>query len=172
MVRGMRALYLASVYLHVLAAIAWIGGMIFLVAVLLPALRGPGGPGGAAALLNRAGYGLRTLGWTALGLLLVTGSVQSAVRAGGAARLLVPAFWDSWFGRVLALKLGLFGAILVLSAVHDFAIGPRAARAWDEAPAAPRTVLLRRLATWMGRLTFLLALIVVALAVVLVRGPA
>ena len=53
--------------------------------------------------------------------------------------------------------------------VHDFWLGPRATRlAREDAPAAVRE-RWRRVASWMGRTTFLLSLAVMALAVTLVR---
>jgi putative copper resistance protein D len=35
----MHGLYLLSVWLHIMAAVVWIGGTIFLVIVLVPAIR-------------------------------------------------------------------------------------------------------------------------------------
>ena len=48
----MRTLYLVSVWLHILAAMAWVGGMLFLVAVLVPLLRTPAMRPQATALFH------------------------------------------------------------------------------------------------------------------------
>jgi hypothetical protein len=53
---------------------------------------------------------------------------------------------------------------------HDFFLGPRAAAAWEADPASAETFRLRRQAVQLGRLNLLLALVVIVLGVMLVRG--
>ena len=48
----MRGVYLLSVWLHIMAAIVWVGGTIFLVVVLVPAIRRPEFGGIASALIR------------------------------------------------------------------------------------------------------------------------
>ena len=103
-------------------------------------------------------------------ILLITGSFNLWVRG-----VRLSSFGDAnWlaspFGHSVVLKLGLFIAVLVLSAVHDFVLGPRATAALREGPASPRAQALRRQASLMGRANAILALLIVAVAVTLVRG--
>jgi len=60
--------------------------------------------------------------------------------------------------------------VLVVSAVHDFSVGPRASVAIQRDPGSPEAERLRRQASLMGRGNVLLALALVAVAVTLVRG--
>jgi putative copper resistance protein D len=165
----MRVLYLLSVWLHLLAVITWVGGMAFLVLVVVPWLR-RGDRAQAAALLRDTGMRFRTVGWICFAIVAVTGTYNlwaRGVRLGNFA----DADWRaSPFGTAVLVKLGLFAAVLVLSAIHDFAIGPRASDELVGAPGSPRGERLRRLASRMGRGNALLALALVAMGVILVRG--
>lgn len=165
----MRTLYLVSVWLHIVAAMAWIGGMLFLVAVLVPLLRTPSLRSQAAQLFHAIGTRFRVVGWVAIGTLVVTGVFNVTMRGYSVGQLLSgDAFVGRW-GTALALKLTLVAVIVIASGVHDFWLGPHAsALARADAP-APVREKWRRVASWMGRMTFLLALAVVALAVTLVR---
>jgi putative copper export protein len=165
----MRTVYLVSVYLHIVAAASWIGGMTFFVFVVVPVLRKPGGRENAMLLVHALGTRFRALGWTALVTLVVTGVVNLTCRGYGAAD-----FWNGnvfageWGARLLH-KLGLVVVILITSAVHDFWIGPKATRVAREAPDSPDRERYRKLASWFGRGNFVLALAVLALAIQLVR---
>jgi putative copper export protein len=161
----MRGLYLLSVWLHVVAAAAWVGSLVFVAAVLVPVLR-RGDDLTRGRVLRAAGPAMRALGWTAFGLLLVTGIGNLAGR-GFLPSDVAGRLWWGPFGRALAWKLGLFLVVLALSAVHDFRLGPRAAAA---GPGSPEAARLRRAASWLGRLNLLLALAILVFAVMLVRG--
>jgi putative copper resistance protein D len=162
--------YVVSVWLHLVAASLWVGGMLFLVLVLVPALRRLPDRRLAVQLIRDTGRRFRTVGWVTLGVLLVTGTTNLLARGLGWDLLLSAAFWRSSFGAVLAFKLAVVLVILLLSAVHDFRVGPRASEALQANPTDPAAQRLRVLATWFGRLNLLLALVVVACGVMLVRG--
>jgi uncharacterized membrane protein len=166
----MHAFYLFSVWLHILAAIVWIGGMAFLILVLVPAIRQPQYRGVFASLIHWTGLRFRLVGWVCMGLLLLTGTFNLAYRGFGWTDLWSGKLWQGSFGTILGAKLLLVAVILVASTVHDFSIGPRATSELQQAPASTEAVRLRRQATWLGRLNMLLALVVVALGVMLVRG--
>ena len=166
----MKGLYLLSVWLHILSAVIWIGGTIFLVLVLVPAIRRPEYREVAANLIQETGARFRRISWICLGLLVLSGTFNLASRGFGWADLWSGRLWQGSFGRTLGIKLLLVATILVLSALHDFVIGPRARMLWQTNPGAPETLRLRRQAGWVGRMNLLLALIVVALGVMLVRG--
>lgn len=150
---------------HILAAFVWVGGLLFLALVVVPvARRLP--PAQRGALFAALGRRFRLVGWLALGVLLVTGLVAATYHRVTWARLASGAFFADRFGQVLTVKAGVVLLMLVVSAWHDFILGPASTRAAGQPAAAG----LRRRASWAARLTLLLALVVVALAVVLVRG--
>lgn len=159
-------LYLVSVWLHVLAAATWFGTMVFLAAVLVPTLRAQGDDALRSRLLGAAGPRLRNLGWTAFAVLVSTGTFNLAGRGYDLADVGGRLWWGP-FGRAFTWKMVLVGVVLLLSAVHDFWLGPRSSRA---TPGSPEALRLRRAASWLGRLNLLLALMVIFLAVMLVRG--
>ncbi|GIX49395.1 MAG: hypothetical protein KatS3mg131_3606 [Candidatus Tectimicrobiota bacterium] len=76
----MRLLYLLSVWLHLLAAAVWIGGMAFLTLVLVPIVRQPEHRAQAPLLMHRTGRRFRTVGWTCLLVLFFTGLVNLVYR--------------------------------------------------------------------------------------------
>ena len=164
------SLYVLSVWIHILAAAFWIGGMLFLVVILVPALRKLEDRQLAVRLVRETGRRFRLAGWIALITLAATGTSNLYLRGVRWPQLMTPEFWKLPFGSVLAAKLSLVLVILVISAVHDFSIGPRASASLQANPTSPEALRLRSLATWFGRLNLLLALIVAACGVMLVRG--
>jgi len=164
-----RTLYLLSVWLHILAASAWVGGMLFLVFVVVPWLRSRD-RAQAAALLRETGLRFRTVGWVAFGLLFVTGAFNLSVRGVTVTDFTRHAFVTSAFGVTVSAKLACFGVLLALSAVHDFFVGPQATIALEREPGSPRAERLRKTASVMGRVSLVLALLMVALGVSIVRG--
>jgi putative copper export protein len=165
----MQALYLLSVWLHILAATAWVGGMLFLVLVVVPWLR-RGGRQNAAAFLRETGTRFRSVGWVCFGILLVTGTFNLWVRGVRLADFSRSEWLASPFGKSVLLKLGGFALVLMVSALHDFRVGPRATLAIERDPQSKEAIVLRRQASLLGRANALLALAVVAVAVTLVRG--
>lgn len=166
----MRVLYLSSVWLHILAAAAWIGGMVFLALVLVPVLRGRPFGEVQTELLYRLGLRLRHFGWAMIGLLVVTGVVNMAVLGGGWEAVWTGALWHGPWGHALSAKLGLVTVMLALSAAHDFWVGPKAMALIEAETGTPRCRRYQRSARWMGRLMLVLSLGILALAVTLPRG--
>jgi len=156
--------YVASVYLHILAAATWVGGIIFLVVVVVPALRRAPNP----ELLREAVFRFRTVGWIAFAVLLATGLYNLHVRGIGWSELTAPGYRASPSGKALLIKLASFAVVLVLQAVHDFSIGPRALAALEQG--SPEAQRLRKQAGWIGRVNGLITLVIVLCAVIVVRG--
>lgn len=168
----MRLLYLTSVWIHVLAATLWIGGLFFIVLVVVPWLRSGGRAGSvdAGAFLRETGERFRAVGWICFGLVLVTGTFNLWVRGVRLEHLVDPGWWTSGFGSAVGLKLLAFVVVIVVSLIHDFRVGPAATAALREDPRSPEAAALRRQASLLGRLNGVLALVLVALGVVIVRG--
>ena len=165
----MHALYLVSVWIHILAAMVWIGGMAFLVLVVVPWLRS-GKRAEAAAFLRETGERFRNVGWTCFVVLLLTGSFNLWVRGVRLSDFARPEWLQSSFGKTILVKLGVFVLVLVVSLAHDFVVGPRATRAIAADPHSTEARRQRRHASVLGRFNVLLALVLVALGVMLVRG--
>jgi putative copper resistance protein D len=165
----MHTLYLLSVYLHILSAVIWIGGMAFLVLVVVPWLR-VGGQRVAGVFLRETGQRFSRVAWICFGVSLVTGSFNLWVRGVRFATLADPGWLATPFAKAVVSKLALFIAVLITSTIHDFVVGPRAAQAILADPTSAETARLRRQATRLGRLNALFALILVGLAVAIVRG--
>lgn len=166
----MHLIYLLSVWLHIIAAVVWIGGTIFLAGVLLPAIRRPEFAQVGVPLIRATAHRFRFVGWLCFGVFVLTGSVNLWFRGIGWTELQSGHFWQGSFGTALASKLILVAVIISVSALHDFFIGPRAADAWQADPRAPQTLRLRRQAIQVARVNLLLALLASFLGVVLVRG--
>lgn len=165
----MHLAYLISVWLHILAATVWIGGMFFLVLVVVPWMR-RGKRAEGAAFLREIGGRFRNVGWTCFGIALATGAFNLSIRGVRWADFGRVEWLRSPFGHIVMMKLGVFALVLVVSAIHDFWIGPRATRELERTPHSAGAERLRRWASWIGRTNALLALILVAFGVVLVRG--
>ena len=165
----MHALYLVSVWLHILAATAWVGGIFFLIFVVVPWLR-QGDRALAASVMRATGARFRNVGWACFAIVLLTGTFNLWMRGVRFENFVQLEWLTSDFGKAVVLKLGVFVLVLLLSAFHDFVLGPMATQAIERDPRSADAEGLRKKASWMGRGTAVLALVLVALAVVIVRG--
>ncbi|OGU29667.1 MAG: hypothetical protein A3K13_03135 [Gemmatimonadetes bacterium RIFCSPLOWO2_12_FULL_68_9] len=160
--------YYISVTLHLLAALLWLGGTFFLAAVGAPVLRKVEPPELRAELFRKIGVQFRMVGWVSIIVLVITGFANLHYR--GLLRGSVlgdPLFWSSRYGQALTWKLGSVLVILVLGAIHDFVIGPRASR---YAAGSPEALRYRRAAAWMARVGAVVGIVLVVAAVRLARG--
>ena len=163
-------LHLLSVWLHILAATVWIGGMAALGLLLVPLLRRERFQDVARPLLYTSALRFRWIGWGALGILVVTGLVNVRAQGVAWASWLEPNFWGTAWGAALGWKLVLVILTLGISAIHDFHFGPKAIRLMQEAPESPEAERMRWWSSWLGRLTLLLSLGILWFAILLPRG--
>jgi len=165
----MSSLYYANITIHVLAAMLWLGGMLFLGLIGAPVLRAVEPPELRQRLFQDLGLRFRSAGWWAIGILLLTGvgnlHYKGWLRWDGV--LGSPVFWRTAVGHSLAIKLVAVAAMLVVSAVHDFVDGPRAS---GVKPGSPQALALRQRAARLARANALLGVLVVVVAVRLARG--
>ncbi len=97
---------------HVLAAVAWLGGMIFHIAVVDPVFRNNEVSFRSAVLLALMERRFRKLVGTSIALLAGSGAAKAYLLLGS-----LPALWTTSAGRVVLLKAGLTAAMLVIFAV-------------------------------------------------------
>ena len=158
----------AIVYLHIISAVTWLGGMLFLAMVMVPLARRDGG--GGFATLREAAKKFVPIAWASKIVLAVTGGylawtyfgVRPGTFFGG----------EGHFLQFLQMKTGLFLVVVLLSLAHDFWLGPRMLERLESARAsgAPLPSGLGRLfVQWAARVNLLLVLAVVALAVWMTR---
>ena len=76
----MHTLYLISVWLHIMAAVVWIGGTIFLALVLIPAIRRPEFGSIALELIRWTVLRFRLVGWICFAVFIVTGTMNLIFR--------------------------------------------------------------------------------------------
>ncbi|MEP7152075.1 MAG: copper resistance protein CopD [Nitrospira sp.] len=155
---------LALVWIHLLAAVVWIGGMVFLSVVLVPILRRDGLFANHAILFRTVAYRFRTLVWGAMGLLVGTGLLLASFR-------LIPVLEPRQWPAVFAAKMSLVALLFSLTLLHDLVIGPYVRRilAMAETERTAWQGTLVKYSVLVPRLSLLVALLVLLLAVVLAR---
>lgn len=157
--------YLLLLWIHLLAAIGWIGGMLFLSLVLAPLARSRKAGPEFMALFRLAARRFRLFVWSAIVLLLSTGPLLVVQRGWS---LVGPNDWPV----ALKVKIALVAVLLVLTLSHDLVFGPQMRRLGlipaDER--SSREQALVRSSAWLPRLALLVALAVIACALVLGRS--
>jgi uncharacterized membrane protein len=149
MLLAMRALYLVSVWLHILAAMTWVGGMVLFAVGVMPFFRGR--PDAKAAFLAWFGPRFRLVSWWTFAILLTTGTFNLWARGVRPADLLRAEWQSTPFGQYVLAKLALVAVAIAISLLHE----------------RPRS---RAHARWMGRSLLLIGAFIVGLAVMMVRG--
>lgn len=155
---------LLLVWIHLVAAVLWIGGMLFLSLTLVPLFKQAPFSTQCRPFFKAVALRFRRLVWGAIALLLTTGSLLLGHR------LETPWPPAAWPG-IVHVKLALVFALLLLTAVHDLALGPRVVRILNvpEENRSDRDRLLVRSARWVPRLSLLLALAILLSAARLAR---
>jgi uncharacterized membrane protein len=155
-------------WLHVLAAMVWVGSQVMMFAVVIPAVRTLADDGSRYAILRvmttRFGY----LGLGALGLLVLTGLDNIN-------RLAPGDMFDIRYGYILATKLVMVAVVVVLTLLHTLFIGPAQLRAMAEGDSGPAEAVaargkLRHISVSVSVVTLLLSLAIVFCAVLLTSG--
>ncbi len=163
-------MYVIVTFIHIVAAMLWVGGMLFMALMLIPALRAQKDPRLTARLVSAVGKIYHRWGWGSLVTLLITGFMALHYRGVRHSSLMSKEFWQSSFGQTLEWKLMLFTLIVGLSLIHDHVIGPQHTRMSGPGGDRKKAEKLRKQASYMGRLTLLISLIMVLLGNMLVRG--
>jgi uncharacterized membrane protein len=153
------------VWLHLLAAVSWIGGTIFLSVVLAPVLKREPFVSQRVMLFRTIARRFRVVIWAAIAILLLTGPPLLHQRG-------IPIANPSGWPMILSVKLGLVGILLLLTLTHDLIIGPRVGRIL-QIPTESRSGFDHSMVAWspwIARSALFLTLAVLLAAVVLVRS--
>jgi uncharacterized membrane protein len=143
-------------WVHVVAAVVWVGGLAYQAHVLMPAARR-----GAAAVFADAARRARPATWTAIALVVLSG-FYNVTQLGSLERVM-----QSGAGLILAAKFTLVIVAVALASQRDFAqvtlLNAAVAASADPAPA------LRAIAR-LDRIVLLLALVVIYLGLAVSRA--
>ena len=156
----MGTVYLISVFVHVICAALWIGGMLFIPLVLVPSIKKQPN---RIWLLHKTGIKFRFYGWIAVIILFISGFLNMYFRG-------IPFtkefFVNSSYGKLMLLKLAFFALMLIVGGIHDFYIGMKSIDEMQQSSGRKFKLLAR----WTGMLNLLLALYIAFLGVVISRG--
>ena len=145
--------------IHLMSATVWVGGTIALVFVGVPAIRKLEGEARATAM-RALGRRWRPLGWSAMGVAIVSGLWLTHLHGG-----LSSAALSTDFDRTLILKSVLVVFLVGGALIHDYVLGPRLQRELRASePQAPAT---RRRLVGVGWFNFSLTIAVPILGAVL-----
>ena len=115
---GLRGnVHLAADIVHLLAAGAWLGGLLAFVLMVFRRSRSPA----ELALIGHALERFAITGTVAVGALILSGLVDSWLLIGPDH---LPQLWTSLYGRLLLVKIGIFLAMLALAASNRFRLTP------------------------------------------------
>lgn len=147
---------LLVLWIHVLSAIFWVGGMLLLTLVLAPVLRSESGKPDTYVFFKKVATRFRNGVWVAILFLISTGTLllSNQVSFGIPIRQ-----WPN----VILLKLAFVFVLIVVAGLHDLVIGPRAG-ALKKKPQASLTTserTLLKLSPWLARGILVLGLAVV-----------
>ena len=147
---------LLALWIHLLGMAVWLGGVLYQSHILLPMARQTG-----AGTFAEAARRQRPIGWTALGLVVLTG-LYNVTRLGPLDQVM-----QSGAGLLLAGKFMLVLVLIAVAAQRDFTLLVRLGLALqtNEDPAPT----LRAIA-WLDRIMIVLALVIVYLGLAVSRS--
>ena len=149
--------YHISVFLHLLSALVWLGGMLSLAILVVPTaryLRSKWGNEVYVEVIAKAGRIFRVVGWTSFLILIITGFLNVHFRYGS----ILEGFEKSG---VVHAKVGIVLLVFILTFLHDVILAPR----FEREPAR-----YSKVSSILGRVAFLLSFLAFFLGFALSRG--
>ena len=137
---------------HLLSATVWVGGTIALVFVGVPAIRKLEGEARATAM-KALGRRWRPLGWSAMGVAILSGLWLTEIHGGFNSAAL-----STDFDRTLILKSVLVVFLCIGALIHDYVLGPRLQR--ELRAGEPQAPVTRRRLIMVGWFNFSLTIAV------------
>ena len=134
---AIRAVHVAADALHLLAAGAWLGGLVALFLMVTASIATSRASDTSFAV--QASTRFSSLGYVAVATLVATGLVNSRLLVGS-----LPALASTGYGRLLCVKLALFAAMLLLAATNRFSIVPDLLRQSDAGGTRAALIRLKR----------------------------
>lgn len=158
-------------WVHIMSAIAWIGGQLFILLVLLPIMRTALPRNERVIVFAQVARRYAVVSWVALTLLIITGVLNGERRS---------VSWEhltrSSYGQILLTKLIFVAFVIIITLVHALYYGQRmtelaersAVIGYDDPKIAEERRRLQIMSGVLSGINLLLNLIVVLLAAALV----
>jgi putative copper export protein len=156
--------WITVLWVHLIAAMVWIGGMAFLTIIAAPSLKRSAPPEVQPILYKDIGRRFKLVGWICIFILILTGPINIYHHI--TSHHMIDDGEDSFHG-VFVLKLGLVLIMILLSLIHDFVLGPLLGEKIREG--VPPSGFLKLIVPWMGRVNLILGLIVIYLGLTLAQ---
>lgn len=134
-------------FVHVLSAMSWVGGQLFLSTIVLPVLRRRLAPDVRGPLIHETATRFAVVANVALLPLLVVTGVALAWHRG----VTLESFTDPGYGRLLGIKLVLVATSIALAAVHGILASRR--------PSSARPLAIAGLVSSVAIVVFATALV-------------
>ena len=115
-------------WIHVIAAVVWVGGNLILAMVIVPHFRQSLPPVERIKLLMQIGKRFEPVVWGCIGVLFFTGIVNIFFSID----ITSPSPISNAFMRTLLIKIGLFFLLTILTALHSMIFAPRLAAAIED----------------------------------------
>ena len=156
-------------WLHVTAAVAWIGGNLILAMVVVPYFKKSVPPVERIKILTRIGKQFQPIVWVCVVILTFSGLFNIFSAIGGDSEAI------GQFMRTLSVKIILILILVVLTGIHGFILGPRLEQAVEalgsDAEELPEEVdRMRRSMAIVSSLMGVVSLLVLLAAVALRMG--
>ena len=155
---------LLVLWIHVLSAIFWVGGMLFLTVVLAPVLRSESGKPETYVFFKKVATRFRNGVWVAILFLVLTGPLLLSNQVSFEIPL------QQW-PVVVLIKLVLVFVLIVFAGLHDLVLGPRAGtlkkKPQADLTASERSLL--NLSPWFARGILVLGVAVVMTGIAISR---
>ena len=115
-------------WIHVIAAVVWVGGNLVLAMVIVPHFRQSLPPVERIKLLTQIGKRFEPVVWGCIGVLFFTGIVNIFFSID----ITSPTPISNAFMRTLLIKIGLFFLLTILTVLHSMIFAPRLAAAIED----------------------------------------
>jgi uncharacterized membrane protein len=115
-------------WIHVIAAVTWVGGNLILAMVIVPHFRQSLPPVERIKLLVQIGKRFEPVVWMCIVVLFLTGIVNIFFSVD----ITSPSPISDAFMRTLLIKIGLFFVLVILTVLHSMAFAPRLAAAIED----------------------------------------
>ncbi len=156
-------------WIHVIAAVIWIGGNLILAMVIVPYFRQNLPPVQRIKLLTQIGKRFEPIVWGCVGILFFTGLINVFNAVGLSASVITS------FMRTLFIKLSLFIVLIILTCLHSFLFGPKLANAIESLDESieelpPDVQSIRKQMSIVSSLMGVVSILILLAAVALVMG--